>query len=69
MKKMTFAMLFAMMSDLTISGQTLEKMNWYNEPASWQIDGGTLTMDVTPNSDYWRISLYGYVGNSRTRLR
>ena len=60
MKKMTFAMLFAMMSDLTISGQTLEKMNWYNEPASWQIDGGTLTMDVTPNSDYWRISHYGF---------
>lgn len=56
MKKMIFAMLFAVMSGLTISGQTLEKMNWFNEPASWQIDGGTLTMDVTPNSDYWRIS-------------
>lgn len=40
--------------------QTLEKMNWFNEPENWQIDGGKLTMFVTPNSDYWRISHYGF---------
>lgn len=44
----------------SVSGQTLEKMNWFNEPDNWQINGGTLTMDVTPNSDYWRISHYGF---------
>ena len=40
--------------------QTLEKMNWFNEPENWKIENGTLTMDVTPKSDYWRISHYGF---------
>lgn len=40
--------------------QTLEKMNWFNEPTQWNIADGTLTMDVTPQSDYWRISHYGF---------
>lgn len=35
-------------------------MQWFNEPESWEINGGTLTMDVTPQSDYWRISHYGF---------
>lgn len=43
-----------------INAQTLEKMNWFNEPASWSIKSGVLTMDVTPKSDYWRISHYGF---------
>ncbi|MCH5230109.1 MAG: DUF1349 domain-containing protein [Muribaculaceae bacterium] len=42
------------------NAQTLEKMNWFNEPEKWKIDNGTLTMDVTPKSDYWRISHYGF---------
>lgn len=40
--------------------QRLDKMNWFNEPASWNISDGRLTMDVTPRSDYWRISHYGF---------
>ncbi len=40
--------------------QTLEKMNWFNEPEAWNINGNTLTMTVTPQSDYWRISHYGF---------
>ena len=42
------------------NAQTLEKMNWFNEPSSWQISGNSLIMDVTPKSDYWRISHYGF---------
>lgn len=42
------------------SAQTLEKMQWYNEPASWKINNKTLTMFVTPQTDYWRISHYGF---------
>ena len=60
MKKNIFIAVFAILSGLSLSAQTLEKMNWFNEPANWQINGGTLTMDVTPNSDYWRISHYGF---------
>ena len=40
--------------------QTLEKMQWFNEPAQWSIDGNALHMFVTPQSDYWRISHYGF---------
>lgn len=44
----------------TVSSQTLEKMNWFNEPENWSVASGRLTMDVTPKSDYWRISHYGF---------
>lgn len=43
-----------------LSAQTLERMSWFNEPESWSVRQGTLTMDVTPQSDYWRISHYGF---------
>ncbi len=33
--------------------QTLEKMTWFNEPEQWEIEGKTLKMSVTPQSDYW----------------
>lgn len=42
------------------SAQTLEKMQWFNEPEKWEIKDNTLTMFVTPQSDYWRISHYGF---------
>ena len=40
------------------NAQTLEKMNWFNEPAEWKTTGNSLSMSVTPHSDYWRISHY-----------
>ena len=40
--------------------QSLEKMQWFNEPAKWEIKGNALVMDVTPQTDYWRISHYGF---------
>lgn len=42
------------------TAQTLEKMTWYNEPAKWTVSDGALLMEVTPKSDYWRISHYGF---------
>lgn len=44
----------------SIMAQTLEKMNWFNEPGQWSIKNDKLSMFVTPNSDYWRISHYGF---------
>jgi hypothetical protein len=52
--------MLAALTGQILSGQTLEKMNWFNEPSGWEISGKTLTMDVTPKSDYWRISHYGF---------
>lgn len=50
----------ALMAVVSVHAQTLEKMNWFNEPAQWAIEGKTLMMAVTPQSDYWRISHYGF---------
>ncbi len=58
MKKL-FCTIFALAA-LSTQAQTLEKMQWFNEPEQWEIKGKALTMSVTPHSDYWRISHYGF---------
>lgn len=45
---------------IAVQAQTLESMQWFNEPESWSIKNNKLTMQVTPQSDYWRISHYGF---------
>lgn len=45
---------------VAVQAQTLECMQWFNEPESWSIKNNQLTMQVTPQSDYWRISHYGF---------
>ena len=60
MVKKFFITAFVLLSGLTVSAQTLEKMNWFNEPSQWNITNNKLTMSVTPKSDYWRISNYGF---------
>ena len=45
---------------LTAQAQTLEKMQWFNEPESYTIHEGTLEMDVPAQTDYWRIAHYGF---------
>lgn len=42
------------------SAQSLEKMTWFNEPEKWEIKNNSLSMFVTPQSDYWRVSHYGF---------
>lgn len=58
-KKIALALIAASFAQYA-GAQTLEKMNWFNEPDNWSISGKSLTMDVTPKSDYWRISHYGF---------
>lgn len=44
-----------------IMAQSLEKMNWLNEPDRWEVkDKRTFVMQVPPQTDYWRISHYGF---------
>ncbi|MBR6812939.1 MAG: DUF1349 domain-containing protein [Tidjanibacter sp.] len=52
--------LTALTLSMTLSAQTLDKMQWFNEPEQWSIKNNALTMQVTPQSDYWRISHYGF---------
>ncbi|WGQ10990.1 DUF1349 domain-containing protein [Pedobacter gandavensis] len=59
MKKIILGLIgFAMAQ--TGFAQSLEKMQWFNEPQKWEIKNNALTMSVTPQSDYWRISHYGF---------
>ena len=41
-------------------------MQWFNEPEQWNIDGETLSLFATPQSDYWRISHYGFTVDDAT---
>ncbi|WP_427873263.1 DUF1349 domain-containing protein [Flavobacterium sp. MMS24-S5] len=59
MKKITIAILTLFFAK-NISAQTLNKMQWFNEPEKWEIKNNALIMSVTANSDYWRISHYGF---------
>jgi regulation of enolase protein 1 (concanavalin A-like superfamily) len=43
-----------------LPAQSLEKMTWFNEPEKWEIKNNSLSMFVTPQSDYWRVSHYGF---------
>ena len=52
--------MFALLMAQTASAQTLEKMQWFNDPEQWEIKDNAITMFVTPQSDYWRISHYGF---------
>ena len=45
---------------LSAQAQTLEKMQWFNEPESYKIKGGVLEMEVPAQTDYWRIAHYGF---------
>ena len=58
--KKTLLAITLMLGFNEIRAQSLEKMNWYNEPEQWQIKDGSLIMQVTPKTDYWRISHYGF---------
>ena len=59
MKRNLFISLF-MLTSVVMSAQTLDRMQWFNEPENWTIKDNVLTMDVTPQSDCWRISHYGF---------
>lgn len=57
MKKVFLIVVIATLSLTTTMGQSLEKMNWENEPEKWEIVSPTeLTMDVTPISDVWAVT-------------
>lgn len=38
----------------------MKDMQWFNEPEVWAVDQHTLTMFVTPQTDYWRVTHYGF---------
>lgn len=59
MKRYMFVFVM-LLSYLMLPAQSLDRMQWFNEPENWSVENNVLTMDVTPQSDYWRISHYGF---------
>ena len=35
-------------------------MQWFNEPEQWSVEQESLSLFVTPQTDYWRITHYGF---------
>ena len=59
MKKLLIV-LSLLLSINKMKAQSLEKLIWFNEPEHWEVKNSSLIMQVTPKSDYWRISHYGF---------
>ena len=59
MKKILFLIFTVFAVNLLVS-QDINKMNWLNEPSSWKVKDGNLKMNVTPKSDFWRKTHYGF---------
>ena len=36
-------------------------MHWYNEPAVWAVNGGTITVTADHDTDFWRKTHYGFI--------
>ena len=60
MKKHTLFLIFFSCLFSSMTAQTWNKMQWFNEPEKWNIENNSLSMFVTPQTDYWRISHYGF---------
>jgi uncharacterized protein len=42
----------------------LRSFRWLNSPAKWEIQGNRLSVDVSPNTDFWRKTHYGFIRDS-----
>lgn len=58
--KQIFGALIGILLYNDTKAQELTEMQWFNEPTKWNIQDNKLKMDVTPQSDYWRITHYGF---------
>jgi len=52
--------LILMVGMTNLFGQNLENMRWFNEPVKWSIENQSLSIFVTPKTDYWRETHYGF---------
>ena len=60
MKKQTLFLILLSFFFSNMTAQTWNKMQWFNEPEKWSVENNSLSMFVTPQTDYWRISHYGF---------
>ena len=62
MKKMSMLLAMSVLAPVVSMGgeQSFASMTWFNEPEVWSVTNATLRMQVTGQSDYWRVSHYGF---------
>jgi len=56
----TPGLLLLLLSGTALFAQDTDKMQWFNQPAKSTIGKQSLSMFVTPQTDYWRITHYGF---------
>jgi regulation of enolase protein 1 (concanavalin A-like superfamily) len=39
----------------------MDNMQWFNQPKKWNFENNKLSMFVTPKTDFWRITHYGFI--------
>lgn len=39
----------------------MDRMQWFNQPKKWNFENNKLSMFVTPKTDFWRITHYGFI--------
>ncbi|MCR4032161.1 MULTISPECIES: DUF1349 domain-containing protein [Flavobacterium] len=60
MKRICLLLVLLCISVVTVNAQKLTALRWLNEPSEWEIKDNKLIMQVTPQSDYWNKSHYGF---------
>ena len=63
MKKRIFfgtILLGLIFSTVNLMAQNMDKMQWFNQPKKWSVENQKLTIFVTPHTDYWRLTHYGF---------
>lgn len=63
MRKLAVILFLISLYTTSVLAQKMEAMQWFNEPDSWNIDNGKLIMEVTPQTDYWNKTHYGFTVN------
>jgi regulation of enolase protein 1 (concanavalin A-like superfamily) len=38
-----------------------DSFHWFNPPHKWEIEGNQLSVEVSPNTDFWRKTHYGFI--------
>lgn len=55
---------FSLLLITAVAFAQTKTMTWFNQPKQWKGDAKQLTFTVEPNTDYWRITHYGFIRDS-----
>jgi regulation of enolase protein 1 (concanavalin A-like superfamily) len=62
--KLLSALLFTVATFSSSFAQQSADFHWLNTPKQWKATKNSVTVTVEPNTDYWRITHYGFIRDS-----